>query len=175
MYVCNRSALKAAPVQPHVLHVPPLAVQPGKIGAGYVSIVKACVIFLLLNFSCIPKYISSHQNSVLKFIALKRSGHDFSFTNRSSGRCCDFAPPWSQRTGGTTISSVPICPVITENGNTVTVKIQAFLGYTPSRFSHGFGGSFLSTKAGPTPATCVPAVFRDILSFLSNPVKNRVR
>ena len=68
-------------------------------------------------------------------IALKRSGHDFSFTNRSSGRCCDFAPPWSQRTGGTTISSVPICPVITENGNTVTVKIQAFLGYTPSRFS----------------------------------------
>lgn len=108
-------------------------------------------------------------------IALKRSGHDFSFTNRSSGRCCDFAPPWSQRTGGTTISSVPICPVITENGNTVTVKIQAFLGYTPSRFSHGFGGSFLSTKAGPTPATCVPAVFRDILSFLSNPVKNRVR
>ena len=104
-------------------------------------------------------------------IALKRSGHDFSFTNRSSGRCCDFAPPWNQRTGGTTISSVPICPVITENGNTVTVKIQAFLGYTPSRFSHGFGGSFLSTKAGPTPATCVPAVFRDILSFLSNPVK----
>lgn len=108
-------------------------------------------------------------------IALKRSGHDFSFTNRSSGRCCDFAPPWSQRTGGTTISSVPICPVITENGNTVTVKIQAFLRYTPSRFSHRFGGSFLSTKAGPTPATCVPAVFRDILSFLSNPVKNRVR
>ena len=108
-------------------------------------------------------------------IALKRSGHDFSFTNRSSGRCCDFAPPWNQRTGGTTISSVPICPVITENGNTVTVKIQAFLGYTPSRFSHGFGGSFLSTKAGPTPATCVPAVFKDILSLLSNHVKNRVR
>ncbi len=82
-------------------------------------------------------------------IALKRSGHDFSFTNRSSGSCCDFAPPWSQRTGSTTISSVPICPVITENGNTVTVKIQAFLRYTPSRFSHRFGGSFFSTNSGP--------------------------
>ena len=29
------------------------------------------------------------------------------------------------------------------------MKIQAFLGYTPSRFSHRFGGSFFSTNSGP--------------------------
>lgn len=32
-------------------------------------------------------------------IALKRSGHGFSFTNRSSGSCCDFAPLGARELG----------------------------------------------------------------------------
>ena len=77
-------------------------------------------------------------------IAFKRSGHGFRSPTVFPAAAV-ISPPF----GGTTISSVPICPVITENGNTVTVKIQAFLGYTPSRFSHRFGGSFFSTNSGP--------------------------
>ena len=53
--VCNRSALEIAPVQPHVFHVPPLAVQPGKIGAGYVRIVKAQGFKAGAAFARLPK------------------------------------------------------------------------------------------------------------------------
>ena len=65
-----------------------------------------------------------------------------------------------------------ICPVITENGNTVTVKIQAFLRYTPSRFSHCFAGSFLSIKAGSTPRHMRPSNFQRYPFF---PVQSRVK
>lgn len=97
-------------------------------------------------------------------IALKRSGHDFSFTNRSSGRCCDFAPPWSQRTGGTTISSVPICPVITENGNTVTGRSKRFCD--THRLDSLIALEVASSPPIPAPTTCVLAVTREIF-FLS--------